>query len=67
MRKDMLTIIKKEFARFFGDKNLFFTTVIMPGLVIYIMYTIMGQGMMKQFMGMGKKGRLRFPFGKMRG
>ena len=50
MRKDMLTIIKKEFARFFGDKNLFFTTVIMPGIVIYIMYTIMGQGMMKQFM-----------------
>ena len=50
MRKDMLTIIKKEFARFFGDKNLFFTTVIMPGLVIYIMYTIMGQGMMKLFM-----------------
>lgn len=50
MRKDMLTIMKKEFARFFGDKNLFFTTVIMPGLVIYIMYTIMGQGMMKQFM-----------------
>ena len=37
MRKDMLTIIKKEFARLFGDKNLFFTTVIMPGLVIYIM------------------------------
>ncbi|MGN1203861.1 MAG: ABC transporter permease [Lachnospiraceae bacterium] len=50
MKKDMLTIIKKEFARFFGDKNLFFTTVIMPGLVIYIMYTLMGQGMMKQFM-----------------
>ncbi|MDO4387686.1 MAG: signal recognition particle protein [Eubacteriales bacterium] len=25
------------------------------------------RSMMKQFMGMGKKGRLRFPFGKMRG
>ena len=25
------------------------------------------RGMMKQFMGMGKNGRLRFPFGKMRG
>ena len=25
------------------------------------------RGMMKQFMGMGKQGRLRFPFGKMRG
>lgn len=50
MRKDMLTIIKKEFARFFGDKSLFFTTVIMPGLIIYIMYTVMGMGMMSQFM-----------------
>ena len=35
MRKDMLTIIKKEFARFFGDKNLFFTTVIMHRYVLY--------------------------------
>ena len=28
------TIIKKEFARFFGDRTLLFTTVIMPGLLI---------------------------------
>lgn len=45
---NMMTIIKKEFARFFGDKRLVFTTVIMPGLMIYIMYTFMGQGLMKE-------------------
>ncbi|MBQ5958380.1 MAG: ABC transporter permease [Bacteroidales bacterium] len=41
------TIIKKEFARFFGDRQLLFTTVIMPGLMIYIIYTLMGSGMSK--------------------
>lgn len=49
MRRDMLTIIKKEFARFFGDKRMVFTTVLMPGLMIYILYTFMGKGMMKEF------------------
>ncbi len=41
------TIIKKEFARFFGDKQLLFTTVIMPGLLIYIIYSLMGSGIAK--------------------
>lgn len=49
MRRDMLTIIKKEFARFFGDKRMVFTTVLMPGLMIYILYTFMGKGMMREF------------------
>lgn len=49
MKKDMLTIIRKEFARFFGDKRMVFTTVLMPGLMIYILYTFMGKGMMKEF------------------
>lgn len=49
MKKDMLTIIKKEFARFFGDKRMVFTTVLMPGLMIYILYTFMGKGMMQEF------------------
>lgn len=49
MKKDMLTIIKKEFARFFKDKKMVFTTVLMPGLLIYCLYTFMGQGMMKEF------------------
>lgn len=45
---DIMTIVKKELARFFGDKRLVFTTVIMPGLMIFLMYTLMGQGMMKE-------------------
>lgn len=49
MKRDMLTIIKKEFARFFGDKRMVFTTVLMPGLMIYILYTFMGKGMMQEF------------------
>ncbi len=49
MRNNMLTIIKKEFVRFFGDKRLVFTTVLLPGLMIYVLYTFMGQGIMNQF------------------
>lgn len=49
MKKDMLTIIRKEFARFFGDKRMIFTTVLMPGLTIYILYSVMGRGMAKEF------------------
>lgn len=46
MKKNLTwTIFKKECARFFGDKVLFFTAVIMPGLLIYIIYTFMGDGL----------------------
>ena len=48
MKKDMLIIIKKEFARFFGDKRVVFTTILMPGLLIYLIYSFMGTGMRKQ-------------------
>ena len=49
MSKKMIAIMKKEFARFFGDKRLVFITILMPGLMIYIFYTLLGQGIMKQF------------------
>ena len=44
MKSNIWTIIKKEFARFFGDKQLIFTAVIMPGLLIYLIYSLMGTG-----------------------
>ena len=47
MKSNTLTIIKKEFARFFGDRQLLFTTVIMPGLLIYLVYSLMGVGIQK--------------------
>ena len=47
MKSNTWTIIKKEFARCFGDRQLLFTTVIMPGLLIYIIYSLMGNGINK--------------------
>ena len=44
MKSNTLTIIKKEFARFFGDRQLIFTAIIMPGLLIYLIYSFMGSG-----------------------
>lgn len=42
-KSDLFTIIKKEFARFFGDKRMLFTAI-MPGILIYVLYTVMGRG-----------------------
>lgn len=41
----ILTIFRKECARFFGDRALVFTSIIMPGLMLYLIYTLMGNGM----------------------
>lgn len=46
--KNILTIIKKEFARFFKDRRLILTTLILPGLLIYLVYSIMGSGLLEQ-------------------
>ncbi len=48
MRNNVMTIVKKELARFFGDRRLLFT-VLMPGLLIYVIYSFMGDGMMQSF------------------
>ena len=44
MKSDLLTIIKKEFARFFGDKRMVLTALL-PGVMIYALYSFMGDGM----------------------
>ena len=49
MKHDFFTVTKKEFKRFFGDKRLFFSTVILPGLMIFIIYSIMGNVMQSAF------------------
>lgn len=47
MKNNTWTIFKKECARFFGDRTLLFTTVIMPGLLLYIVYSLTGDSIMK--------------------
>ena len=49
MKNNIYTIFRKEMARFFKDKRLVITTLILPGLMIFIMYTFMGNMMKKQF------------------
>ncbi|MBR2370825.1 MAG: ABC transporter permease [Clostridia bacterium] len=49
MKSNILTIMKKELARFFGDKRLVLTTLVIPGLMIYLIYSLMGSGMMSAF------------------
>lgn len=39
--KNILTIIKKEFARFFKDRRMIIT-VLLPGVLIYALYSLMG-------------------------
>lgn len=40
--KAAITVFKKEMKRFFGDKRLCFGTIFLPGLLIFVMYTLMG-------------------------
>ena len=44
MRGNIAAIMQKEMARFFGDRQMLFNTVLLPGLLIYIIYSLMGSG-----------------------
>jgi sodium transport system permease protein len=43
MKKELLTIIAKELRRVFTDKRLVFTALIMPGLILALTYSLLGQ------------------------
>lgn len=42
MKNTIITILKKELKRFFIDKRMAFTTILMPGIMIFVLYTFMG-------------------------
>ena len=44
MKSSILTIFKKELSRFFGDRRLM-VSILMPGFLIYVMYSFMGEAM----------------------
>ena len=46
---NILSIVKKELYRFLTDKKLMLTTVLLPGCMIYGIYSFMGEGMMNMF------------------
>lgn len=41
--------MKKELFRYLSDRRMLLTTILLPGLMIYIVYSIMGQAMSSQF------------------
>ena len=49
MNNSILTIMKKELARFFGDKKVAFSTILLPGLMIFVLYSFMGSAFTSQF------------------
>lgn len=48
MKNNIWTVMRKEFTRFFTDKRMVLTTLIMPGLMIYFLYSFMGNGLSSQ-------------------
>ena len=40
--KKISAIVKKELKRIVSDKRLFFVSIFMPGIMIYIMYSLLG-------------------------
>lgn len=50
MKSNIFTIMKKELSRFFGDKRMVLSTIVLPGLLIYVMYTFMGSAITNMYM-----------------
>ena len=51
--KNILAIMKKELRRFFGDKRMI-ATLILPGLLIYVIYSLMGGALSEKLAGGGE-------------
>lgn len=49
MKNGMFTIFRKELARFFGDKRTALGTILLPGILIFAVYTFMGSALSDQF------------------
>ncbi len=45
MRNNTFAIMKKELSRFFTDKRMLLSTILLPGVMIYLIYTFMGDAM----------------------
>ena len=49
MGRTVLTIMKKECSRIISDRKLFFTAVLLPGILIFVMYSFIGTFMSGMF------------------
>ena len=49
MKSNVWLIVKKEFARFFGDRRMLLMLVL-PGILVYVVYSFMGTALQSMFM-----------------
>ncbi len=49
MKNNLWTIMKKEFDRFFGDRRMVLSVILLPGIMIYVMYSFMGNALSNNF------------------
>ena len=52
-KNNILTVMKKELRRFFGDRRMLMT-IILPGVLIYVIYSLMGGVLSENLMGGGE-------------
>ena len=50
MTNNTITVMKKELARFFGDRRLVVTSLLLPGVMIYLVYSLLGDIMVKSLL-----------------
>ena len=48
MKSNILTVMNKEFSRFFGDKRMV-AMILLPAVLIYVIYSFMGSAMTSMF------------------
>ncbi len=53
-KNNILTVMKKELRRFFGDRRMV-ATIILPGLLIYLVYSLMGNAFSDSVSGGGEE------------
>ena len=47
-KNNIFTVMKKELARFFGDRRMM-ASIFLPGILIYLLYSLMGESLMSGF------------------
>ena len=49
MKGNMLTIARKELAKFFSNRVSALVSIVLPGLLIFVLWTFMGSAMQDMF------------------
>lgn len=53
-KNNVLTVMKKELRRFFTDRRMI-ATIVLPGVLIYVIYSLMGGALSESLMGGGEE------------